>query len=142
MRQAEQMRLSRLVAVPALGSKVTSGQVGHDKARRPGLGLLHTPASSATTAARLPTPAARARPFSSLPTPSPGARCLPPDYMLVLPLAEAGTLRHALHERGWRPSWTQLLGLARQVGARRDGGGERVALNGLLIRCGRAMGSC
>ncbi|KAG2437968.1 hypothetical protein HXX76_005583 [Chlamydomonas incerta] len=46
-----------------------------------------------------------------------GARCLPPDYMLVLPLAECGNLRDALHERGWRPSWTQLLGLARQVAA-------------------------
>ncbi|KAG2450587.1 hypothetical protein HYH02_004427 [Chlamydomonas schloesseri] len=46
-----------------------------------------------------------------------GARCLPPDYMLVLPLAACGNLRDALHERGWRPSWTQLLGLARQVAA-------------------------
>ncbi|PNG99204.1 Protein kinase and PP2C-like domain-containing protein, partial [Tetrabaena socialis] len=43
-----------------------------------------------------------------------GARAMPPDYMLVLPLAGGGNLRNALHERGWRPSWSQLLGMAAQ----------------------------
>ncbi|PNH05269.1 Protein kinase and PP2C-like domain-containing protein [Tetrabaena socialis] len=46
-----------------------------------------------------------------------GARAMPPDYMLVLPLAGGGNLRNALHERGWRPSWSQLLGMAAQMAA-------------------------
>ncbi|KXZ48955.1 hypothetical protein GPECTOR_24g245 [Gonium pectorale] len=44
-----------------------------------------------------------------------GARSLPPDYLLVLPLANGGTLRTALYERGWRPGWRAVLDVARQV---------------------------
>ncbi|GIL61123.1 hypothetical protein Vafri_15520 [Volvox africanus] len=44
-----------------------------------------------------------------------GARALPPDYMIVLPLAAGGNVRQALYDWGWRPSWRQLLGLAYAV---------------------------
>ncbi|GLI68583.1 hypothetical protein VaNZ11_013053 [Volvox africanus] len=59
-----------------------------------------------------------------------GARALPPDYMIVLPLAAGGNVRHALYDRGWRPSWRQLLGLAFSVAA----GMEYVHAAGILHR--------
>lgn len=40
-----------------------------------------------------------------------GAKCLPPDYMLVLPL-ETSNLGHMLYHQAWRPNWRQLLTIA------------------------------
>lgn len=42
------------------------------------------------------------------------ARALPPDYLLVMPLA-ATTLHHKLYQMGWRPSTVELLQLALQA---------------------------
>lgn len=42
------------------------------------------------------------------------ARALPPDYLLVMPLA-ATTLHHKLYQMGWRPSTIDLLQLALQA---------------------------
>lgn len=44
------------------------------------------------------------------------AKALPPDYMLVLPLAHK-SVRDLLHECGWRPSWRHILELGLQVAA-------------------------
>lgn len=43
-----------------------------------------------------------------------GARALPPDYLLVMPLASA-TLHSKLYQLGWRPSTLELLQLAVQA---------------------------
>lgn len=43
-----------------------------------------------------------------------GARVLPPDYLLVLPL-ELHNLAHALYERAWRPDWPQVLRVGVEV---------------------------
>lgn len=43
-----------------------------------------------------------------------GARALPPDYLLVMPLA-AATLHSKLYQLGWRPSTLELLHLAVQA---------------------------
>ncbi|KAG2493753.1 hypothetical protein HYH03_007975 [Edaphochlamys debaryana] len=59
-----------------------------------------------------------------------GARALPPDYLLVLPLAAGGSLRSALHEAGWRPAWSQVVGMALQMAA----GMEAVHAAGVLHR--------
>eukprot|EP00884_Botryococcus_braunii_P020880 jgi/Botrbrau1/7476/Bobra.0095s0014.1 len=37
-----------------------------------------------------------------------GARMLPPDYLMVMPL-EWRTLAQAVHESGWSPSWGEAL---------------------------------
>eukprot|EP00955_Chlamydomonas_euryale_P067801 359937-Chlamydomonas_euryale.AAC.27 len=37
-----------------------------------------------------------------------GAKALPPDYMMVLPL-ERYNLAHALYRLAWRPCWSELL---------------------------------
>ncbi|GFR48621.1 hypothetical protein Agub_g10535, partial [Astrephomene gubernaculifera] len=58
------------------------------------------------------------------------ARALPPDYLMVLPLAPGGTVRQALYDRGWRPSWRQLLGLAHRIAA----GMEHLHAAGVLHR--------
>jgi serine/threonine protein kinase len=42
------------------------------------------------------------------------ARALPPDYLLVMPLAST-TLHARLYQLGWRPSVRELLGLALQA---------------------------
>lgn len=42
------------------------------------------------------------------------ARALPPDYLIVMPLA-ATTLHAKLYTVGWRPSAAELLGLALQA---------------------------
>ncbi|KAK9828917.1 hypothetical protein WJX72_002777 [[Myrmecia] bisecta] len=42
------------------------------------------------------------------------AKLLPPDYLLVMPLA-AKNLATQLHERGWRPDWPTALRLALQL---------------------------
>jgi serine/threonine protein kinase len=43
-----------------------------------------------------------------------GARALPPDYLMVMPLA-ATTLHGKLYQFGWRPSTVELLQLALQA---------------------------
>jgi serine/threonine protein kinase len=43
-----------------------------------------------------------------------GARALPPDYLMVMPLA-ATTLHGKLYQLGWRPSHVELLHLALQA---------------------------
>lgn len=62
-----------------------------------------------------------------------GARCLPPDYQMVLPLAAGGNVRQLLHEQGWRPGWKQLLSLALQVG------GQALAALHLALRVASAQ---
>lgn len=42
------------------------------------------------------------------------ARCLPPDYALVMPL-EGRSLRHRLYDDGWRPDWPAVLAIASQL---------------------------
>jgi len=43
-----------------------------------------------------------------------GARALPPDYVLVMPLAST-TLHAKLYQLGWRPGTVELLQLALQA---------------------------
>ncbi len=43
-----------------------------------------------------------------------GARALPPQYMLVMPLA-ADNMHVKLYEQGWKPSWRTLLKIGLEV---------------------------
>jgi len=46
-----------------------------------------------------------------------GARASPPEYYLLFPYQENGSVAQLVHEQGWRPSWSASLILLQELAA-------------------------
>lgn len=44
-----------------------------------------------------------------------GARAFPPEYFLLFPFQENGSVTTLIHEQGWRPTWQAVLRLLRET---------------------------
>ena len=44
-----------------------------------------------------------------------GARASPPEYYLLFPYQENGSVAQLVHEQGWRPSWSASLILLQEL---------------------------